>query len=659
VIRQQQQSGKVNRLGPLTHVVASGAIAGLLLMTAKTAVAQTAIGGINTTTVLVPSSLLITPGAIGGNQTQYPTGSSFNVNFGGSNLRMDSIQIGGSNYPIQQISNYIGIRRKDNPLVTGDRHILLYQRLSKTAPTLNLGPSSVASMEDMLLSNIINRGADNVFANTGDGAGNNNNIERIDFISTAGVKAPANAAKLGQVGFMVLDRNGNDKFKIAVIKSIDSSNNPTSFGPLIAVGTGTWGASTNSIETTVIRRDGTGAFSPSIDVGSQSISGTFISYTALGVNASDKVYGYALFPADVTDDRVSGGTVNLLTLVGAPLNTSSVGDGGLDLLAGGLSFSEYPTTDLEISKTDNQVQAFSDSLTTYTITVTNQGSTPLTSLKVTDAVPAEILNPVFSPSTGTYNSTTGDWTGLSLQPKQSITLTLKGKISPFFTGTLTNKAQVFPPVGTEDYNPDNNDAIDTTIVKLNTAPRIRLVKRVTKVGTTVLTNHIDFNLTTDPTAEDDNAIAWPNLINTATQSSGVGTTSNFSSLLQGAIDNATLPTGVKLPKPNEEMEYTIYFLSDGGVDAQSVSLCDFIPLNNTYVAGSLEFSRGGSTPIAVTGSDGGFSASGLSTTTGPCKNGIDNGKGGVVVNLNTVLRATASGTPALSYGFIRFRTTVK
>jgi uncharacterized repeat protein (TIGR01451 family) len=658
VIRQQQQSSKVKRLGPLTQAVTSGAIAGLL-MTAQTAMAQTAIGGINTTTILSPSSSIVTPGAVGGNQGQYSTGTSFTVNFGtGSNLRMDSIQVGGATYPVQQISNYIGIRRRDNPLVTGDRHILLYERLSRTPTSLNLGPSSLTSMEDMLLSNIINRGADNVFANLGDGAGNNNNIERIDFISTTGVKAPTNVARLGQVGFMVLDRNGNDKFKIAAIKSIDSSNNPTSFGPLITVGTGTWGASTNSIETTVIRRDGTGAFSPSIDVGIQSISGTFISYTALGVNASDRIYGYALFPADVTDNR-AGGTVDLLTLAGAPLNTGSVGDGGLDLLAGGLSFSEYPTTDLEISKTDNQVEAFSDSSITYTITVTNQGSTPLTSLKVTDALPSEILNPVFSPSTGTYDSTTGDWTGLSLQPKQSITLTLTGKISPFFTGTLTNKAQVLPPVGTEDYNPDNNDAIDTTIVKLNTAPRIRLVKRVTKVGTTVLTNYIDFNLATDPTAEDDNAIGWPNLTSTATGSSGAGTTSNFSSLLQGAIDSTTLPTGVQLPKPNEEMEYTIYFLSDGGVDAQSVSLCDFIPLNNTYVANSLELSQGGSPPVAVTGAAGGFSASGLSTITGPCKNGIDHGKGGVVVNLNTVPRATASGTPISSYGFIRFRTTVK
>jgi uncharacterized repeat protein (TIGR01451 family) len=328
----------------------------------------------------------------------------------------------------------------------------------------------------------------------------------------------------------------------------------------------------------------------------------------------------------------------------------------------------------------------------YLITYRNTGGGAASSFVLKDDLPASLqfvsaaiasqtnatltLNTTYAGTGNLINSTT-------LPSNSSITIKVVAKVLAASTtvsnqaiathgsgaSLVTVKSDADVPTGAlpqvaDDGVETGNDPAKTgddepTLFSVAAPPRIRLVKRITKVAANTLTNYIDFNLATDTTSPDDNAPGWPNLTATATQSPVLGTTSNFSSLLKGAIDNASLPTGVKLPKPNEDMEYTIYFLSDGGVDAQSVSLCDFIPLNNTYIAGSLEFSQGGSAPVAVTGAAGGFSASGLSTTTGPCKNGIDNGKGGVVVNLNTVLRATASGTPALSYGFIRFRTTVK
>jgi uncharacterized repeat protein (TIGR01451 family) len=121
-----------------------------------------------------------------------------------------------------------------------------------------------------------------------------------------------------------------------------------------------------------------------------------------------------------------------------------------------------PSADLAITKTDNQTSAIPGTTTGYAITVTNNGPSPLTSLSVNDTLPAAILNPVFSASAGTYNSTTGAWTGLNLAVGQSITLSLEGTISPTATGALSNTAIVAPPVGVIDANNTNNSATDTT-----------------------------------------------------------------------------------------------------------------------------------------------------------------------------------------------------
>jgi uncharacterized repeat protein (TIGR01451 family) len=121
-----------------------------------------------------------------------------------------------------------------------------------------------------------------------------------------------------------------------------------------------------------------------------------------------------------------------------------------------------PSADLAITKTDNQTSAIPGTPTGYAITVTNNGPSTLTSLTVNDTVPAAILNPVFSASSGTYVSSTGAWTGLNLAAGQSITLSLDGTIDPTATGILSNTATVAPPIGVIDPNSTNNSATDTT-----------------------------------------------------------------------------------------------------------------------------------------------------------------------------------------------------
>lgn len=139
-----------------------------------------------------------------------------------------------------------------------------------------------------------------------------------------------------------------------------------------------------------------------------------------------------------------------------------------------------------------------------------------------------------------------------------------------------------------------------------------------------------------------------------TQAPGPGTTTNFSALLQGVVSTTALPVSEQ-PKPGDEVEYTIYFLSDGGKDAANVQLCDFVPANSTYVPGTLQLKIGTSTAIAITDAivdtDGGYYTTGFP---GAC-NSTNNGRGAVFVNIGTVDRATGSGVPATSYGYMRFR----
>src|SRR5207247_72321 len=81
---------------------------------------------------------------------------------------------------------------------------------------------------------------------------------------------------------------------------------------------------------------------------------------------------------------------------------------------------------------------------------------------LTDTLPPQLLNPVFgTPSAGSYNSTSGVWSGLTLATGQSVTITLSGTIDPAATGNMTNSVHVAPPVGVTDTDLTNNDATDT------------------------------------------------------------------------------------------------------------------------------------------------------------------------------------------------------
>jgi uncharacterized repeat protein (TIGR01451 family) len=171
-------------------------------------------------------------------------------------------------------------------------------------------------------------------------------------------------------------------------------------------------------------------------------------------------------------------------------------------------------------------------------------------------------------------------------------------------------------------------------------PRLRLVKRATAIAAFPLTGFNDAGTTSD----DDNAAGWPT------------TPAGF---LQGVFDNNQVPVANQ-PKPGDEIEYTLYFLSDGNADAANVTLCDFMPANTTYVPGTLGLTLGTTTTAlsdsAADADAGQFIANG-GAFPAACSSS-NNNRGAVVVNLGTVTTSTAPGTPTTSYGYIRFRAKV-
>lgn len=122
------------------------------------------------------------------------------------------------------------------------------------------------------------------------------------------------------------------------------------------------------------------------------------------------------------------------------------------------------TTDLALTMTDSVTTVSAGTETTYVISVRNNGPTAVTSVNVWDPLPVTLTNPVYTPSSGTYNSLTGDWTGLSLGVGQTVTLSIKAKVSPLAFGSIANTATVNPPVGFVDSNTANNSATDTNTV---------------------------------------------------------------------------------------------------------------------------------------------------------------------------------------------------
>ena len=267
----------------------------------------------------------------------------------GTNIKLNGFRVGSKDYSIFQLVDQIKFQRRNNNNVSGVKHIYFLE----TGDDNSIKSSAIFTMQEAVRSDFINGGTDNVFANS-EGV-NLNNIERVDFIINSGLIVEEEY--VNDAGFLLLERGGNDPFKIAAITSIDANGNPDGFGDLIDVLKTTWGESDINIKTSVFQNQADwNAPRLTASLGNQKINGIFVSIASLGIEAEETVYGYAVFPGDITSSN------DLVGLSDFPGNTSSdSGKGGLDLISSGGLFSPGDTPPTSVFKSASAVD---DDITT-------------------------------------------------------------------------------------------------------------------------------------------------------------------------------------------------------------------------------------------------------------------------------------------------------
>jgi hypothetical protein len=204
----------------------------------------------------------------------------------------------GSYYYNVFVEGQIKIRRVDNPVVSG-RRCLVWVEAVETPGVYNVLLPYIDSMELFFNGQTLNKGTDNLFGNQGDGAANNNNIERADWIVQAGMSA-ANPARSG---FPIFERgadDAHDPFCIAAVTALDASGNPSAYGRIVRVATNQYGNIANSnLSWTILRKEEAETLLYRTTSGVQKRGGVFISMADLGVAANAEIYGYSLFAHDL------------------------------------------------------------------------------------------------------------------------------------------------------------------------------------------------------------------------------------------------------------------------------------------------------------------------------------------------------------------------
>ena len=212
-------------------------------------------------------------------------------------------------------------------------------------------------------------------------------------------------------------------------------------------------------------------------------------------------------------------------------------------------------------------------------------------------------------------------------------------------------------------------------------PNVLLVKRITAVNGSGTNGNVALNIyDPDPTYPYDKNVIQAGLTPPSTDQWPNTTGATSSTFLIGARDGGQTKT-------NDQVEYTIYFLSAGTGIAKNVTICDRIPRYQNFVPDAFNsLTAAPNTGTAASPGDRGiavFQGNSINPDTIYGYTNIGDGdaaryyppgsplpsactqpalaedNGTIVVNLGDVPNAITPGSPKESYGFLRFRARVK
>lgn len=121
-----------------------------------------------------------------------------------------------------------------------------------------------------------------------------------------------------------------------------------------------------------------------------------------------------------------------------------------------------PKANLGVALTDGITSVVAGEAITYTVTLSSAGPSRVDAVKLTGTLPA--LSAVNLPSEGWFSASTAadNWAGIDLANGESITMTVKGFVSPAMPGaSLTASVTVVPRTGITDPTPGNDTASDS------------------------------------------------------------------------------------------------------------------------------------------------------------------------------------------------------
>lgn len=273
------------------------------------------------------TSSTVAPG--GEKSVFFNTNTNYNINWLGQSAAINTITAGGTVYNVVAPADTVTIRKNTSNTKVADRDMIWYQG-SVTGNNITLKGTRQNSLSDVMKSNDVLMGIDNMFSNRSGGNGDNTRAERLDVVFNAGIVA--SASKL----FGVFERgkqagnNSHDPFKIAAITKVDANGNPIEYSDtVIAVEKG-WGTASilGSTISTIILRNSTNnsdLTSPAAII-PQPVGGVLIPTDDLA-GAGVTIYGYSLFAYDVT------GSGSALLDWNTFDKKTHHRDGGLDLIA--------------------------------------------------------------------------------------------------------------------------------------------------------------------------------------------------------------------------------------------------------------------------------------------------------------------------------------